>query len=257
FDLVKFVRTVHEAGLYVHLRIGPYVSAEWNYGSVFLIYLHYAATFPVFPEIKTINNNILITIIIEDYVTSPKGLTKEFDAAGLRKFWFPVSRMPRNGEDWPTVDYMLRRSPLRALFMSGYIWLKTNKKKEAKVFERTIIGLDSKSVDGDGGMKAGSCPNRKESFPMSTKKRSLVLMNFCPSDPNISQACKENSDPLISMMSTCHEAAGERCPDFIAVNIYKRSDGGGAAEAVDMANGQLVCGCANIAHCKLPSDVET
>ncbi|KAK2974923.1 hypothetical protein RJ640_001894, partial [Escallonia rubra] len=200
---------------------------------------------------KPINNNKLITIIIEDYVTSPKGLTKEFDAAGLRKFWFPVSRMPRNGEDWPTVDYIVQKNQRLVVFTSiaakessegiAYEWRYLiynieNKKKEAKVFERTIIGLDSKSADGDGGMKAGSCPNRKESFPMSTKKRSLVLMNLCPSDPNISQACKENSDPLISMMSTCHEEAGARWPDYIAVNFYKRSDGGGAAEAVDMAN---------------------
>ncbi|KAK2969871.1 hypothetical protein RJ640_030180, partial [Escallonia rubra] len=40
FDLVKFVRTVHEAGLYVHLRIGPYVCAEWNYGG-FPLWLHF------------------------------------------------------------------------------------------------------------------------------------------------------------------------------------------------------------------------
>lgn len=32
YDLVKFVKLVAEAGLYVHLRIGPYVCAEWNYG---------------------------------------------------------------------------------------------------------------------------------------------------------------------------------------------------------------------------------
>jgi len=31
-DLVKFVKTVAAAGLYVHLRIGPYACAEWNYG---------------------------------------------------------------------------------------------------------------------------------------------------------------------------------------------------------------------------------
>ncbi|RRT77186.1 hypothetical protein B296_00028427 [Ensete ventricosum] len=31
-DLVRFVKTAAEAGLYVHLRIGPYVCAEWNYG---------------------------------------------------------------------------------------------------------------------------------------------------------------------------------------------------------------------------------
>ncbi|KAF6163218.1 hypothetical protein GIB67_025082 [Kingdonia uniflora] len=34
FDLVRFVKTVQEAGLFVHLRIGPYACAEWNYGCV-------------------------------------------------------------------------------------------------------------------------------------------------------------------------------------------------------------------------------
>ena len=32
YDLVKFIKLVHQAGLYVHLRIGPYVCAEWNLG---------------------------------------------------------------------------------------------------------------------------------------------------------------------------------------------------------------------------------
>lgn len=32
YDLVKFIRLVQQAGLYVHLRIGPYVCAEWNFG---------------------------------------------------------------------------------------------------------------------------------------------------------------------------------------------------------------------------------
>ncbi|XP_030549547.1 beta-galactosidase 5-like isoform X1 [Rhodamnia argentea] len=34
FDLVRFVRTVQKAGLFVHLRIGPYVCAEWNFGGL-------------------------------------------------------------------------------------------------------------------------------------------------------------------------------------------------------------------------------
>ncbi|KAK4408936.1 Beta-galactosidase 8 [Sesamum angolense] len=39
-DLVKFVKLVKEAGLLVHLRIGPYVCAEWNYGG-FPLWLHF------------------------------------------------------------------------------------------------------------------------------------------------------------------------------------------------------------------------
>ncbi|KAK6141946.1 hypothetical protein DH2020_024319 [Rehmannia glutinosa] len=39
-DLMKFVKLVKEAGLFVHLRIGPYVCAEWNYGG-FPLWLHF------------------------------------------------------------------------------------------------------------------------------------------------------------------------------------------------------------------------
>ncbi|XP_010541689.1 PREDICTED: beta-galactosidase 7-like [Tarenaya hassleriana] len=38
-DLVRFVKTVQDAGLYAVLRIGPYVCAEWNYGG-FPVWLH-------------------------------------------------------------------------------------------------------------------------------------------------------------------------------------------------------------------------
>ncbi|KAL4585309.1 hypothetical protein LXL04_009927 [Taraxacum kok-saghyz] len=34
FDFVKFVKTLQEAGLFVHLHIGPYACAEWNYGLI-------------------------------------------------------------------------------------------------------------------------------------------------------------------------------------------------------------------------------
>ncbi|KAJ8440594.1 hypothetical protein Cgig2_028723 [Carnegiea gigantea] len=40
YDLVKFIKLVHQAGLYVHLRIGPYVCAEWNFGG-FPVWLKY------------------------------------------------------------------------------------------------------------------------------------------------------------------------------------------------------------------------
>ncbi|OMP05297.1 hypothetical protein CCACVL1_01966 [Corchorus capsularis] len=40
YDLVKFIKLIGEAGLYAHLRIGPYVCAEWNYGG-FPVWLHF------------------------------------------------------------------------------------------------------------------------------------------------------------------------------------------------------------------------
>ncbi|KAJ0087018.1 hypothetical protein Patl1_09217 [Pistacia atlantica] len=39
-DLVRFIKTIQKAGLYSHLRIGPYVCAEWNFGG-FPVWLKY------------------------------------------------------------------------------------------------------------------------------------------------------------------------------------------------------------------------
>ncbi|TKW22719.1 hypothetical protein SEVIR_4G246300v4 [Setaria viridis] len=40
YDLVRFVKLAKQAGLLVHLRIGPYVCAEWNFGG-FPVWLKY------------------------------------------------------------------------------------------------------------------------------------------------------------------------------------------------------------------------
>ncbi|XP_022015297.1 beta-galactosidase 5 [Helianthus annuus] len=34
YDLVRFVKLVQKAGMYMHLRIGPFVCAEWNFGGI-------------------------------------------------------------------------------------------------------------------------------------------------------------------------------------------------------------------------------
>lgn len=64
------------------------------------------------------NPSEIVTIIIEDYVESPQGLTKVFEAAGLKKYWFPVAQMPKNGEDWPTVDDMVQNNQRLVVFTS-------------------------------------------------------------------------------------------------------------------------------------------
>ncbi|KAI8553532.1 hypothetical protein RHMOL_Rhmol05G0023700 [Rhododendron molle] len=38
YDLVRFIKLVQQAGLYVHLRISPFVCAEWNFGSLTLCF---------------------------------------------------------------------------------------------------------------------------------------------------------------------------------------------------------------------------
>ncbi|KAL2521087.1 Beta-galactosidase 3 [Forsythia ovata] len=40
YDLVRFIKTVQKVGLYINLRIGPYVCAEWNFGG-FPVWLKY------------------------------------------------------------------------------------------------------------------------------------------------------------------------------------------------------------------------
>lgn len=42
-----------------------------------------------------------------------------FYAAGLRSFWFPVSKMPKNGGDWPTVKEMIRKNYRLIVFTSN------------------------------------------------------------------------------------------------------------------------------------------
>ncbi|KAJ4716579.1 Beta-galactosidase [Melia azedarach] len=34
YDLVQFIKLIQKAGLYVHLRIGPYICGEWNFGGL-------------------------------------------------------------------------------------------------------------------------------------------------------------------------------------------------------------------------------
>ncbi|KAE8719346.1 PI-PLC X domain-containing protein [Hibiscus syriacus] len=189
------------------------------------------------------NPSEIVTIIIEDYVVSPRGFSKVFDASGLRKFWFPVPRMPKNGGNWPTVHDMVRKNQRLVVFTS----------KSAKEASEGIAYQWRYMVEnqyGDQGMKTGSCLNREESPAMNAKSRSLILVNYFPDRPDITKACKHNSAPLISMTETCYAAAGNRWANFIAVDFYKGSDGGGAPEAIDMVNGHLVCGCADISDCK-------
>ncbi|XVF61195.1 hypothetical protein PTKIN_Ptkin08bG0110500 [Pterospermum kingtungense] len=185
----------------------------------------------------------IVTIIIEDYVHTPKGLTNLFTNAGLDKYWFPVTKMPKKGADWPTVNEMVQANHRLLVFTS----VASKEAEEGIAYQWKYI-LENEA--GDPGVKSGSCPNRKESRPLNSKSSSLFLMNYFPTYPVEDEACKEHSAPLADMIDTCYKAAGGMMPNFLAVNFYMRSDGGGVFYDLDSMNGQRLCGCSSITACQ-------
>ncbi|XP_027357220.1 beta-galactosidase 15-like [Abrus precatorius] len=61
-DLVRFIRTIQNQGLYAMLRIGPYVCAEWNYGG-FPVWLHNI------PNIEFRTNNAVFEAEMKNFTT--------------------------------------------------------------------------------------------------------------------------------------------------------------------------------------------
>ncbi|XP_050270486.1 PI-PLC X domain-containing protein At5g67130-like isoform X2 [Quercus robur] len=188
------------------------------------------------------NPTEIVTVILEDYVQAPKGLTKVFTDAGLIKYWFPLKNMPKNGQDWPLVSDMVANNQRLLVFTS----IMSKEESEGIAYQWNYM---VENQYGDGGMHAGNCPNRTESSPLDDRTKSLVLVNYFPTIPFKQIACEHNSANLINMLHTCFGAAGNRWANFVAVNFYKRSDGGGAFQALDTLNGELLCGCDDVHAC--------
>ncbi|KAJ7551323.1 hypothetical protein O6H91_06G010400 [Diphasiastrum complanatum] len=189
------------------------------------------------------NPSEIVTIFIEDYVHAPNGLTKVFTAAGLMKYWYPLAKMPKNGQDWPTVSAMVANNERLLVFTS----IASKEASEGIAYEWNYL---VENQYGNGGLLPGKCTNRAESLPLNSMTSSLVLENYFPDNPNQTEACTDNSKALLDMLSVCYSAAGKRWSNFLAVDFYKRSDGGGAFQAVDTLNGKLLCGCGDVHECQ-------
>ncbi|CAK9326393.1 unnamed protein product [Citrullus colocynthis] len=209
---------------------------------------NYTAFEPALDTLKVIeaflvaNTKEIVTLILEDYVQSPNGLTKVFTYAGLKKFWFPIMNMPKNGNDWPRVTDMVANNQRLLVFTS-------NSTKEATEGIAYQWNYMVENQYGNDGMKEGRCQNRGESSRLDDKRKSLILMNYFPTVPLKIQACEHNSKDLLGMLQTCHGAAGNRWPNFVSLDFYKRSDGGGAFQALDTLNGELLCASEDIHSC--------
>ncbi|XP_045798873.1 PI-PLC X domain-containing protein At5g67130-like isoform X2 [Trifolium pratense] len=117
------------------------------------------------------NPNEIITIILEDYVDTPNGLTNVFTQAGLKKYWFPLASMPKNGGNWPLVSDMVAKNQRLVVFTS-----KRSKEQSEGIAYQWNYMVENQY--GDGGMKDGNCPNRAESPPLNDSSKSLVLVNY-------------------------------------------------------------------------------
>lgn len=85
----------------------------------------------------------IVTIVIEDYVHTPKGLKNLFIKSGLDKYWFPVSKMPEKGEDWPTVTEMAQKNHRLLVFTSD----SSKEAKEGIAYEwRYMVENERKST---------------------------------------------------------------------------------------------------------------
>ncbi|GJW64976.1 PI-PLC X domain-containing protein [Tanacetum coccineum] len=188
------------------------------------------------------NPSEIVTIILEDYVQAPNGLTNVFTDAGLKKYWFPVTSMPKGGQDWPLVKDMVSNNQRLLVFGS----VKSKEQSEGIAYQWNYM---VENQYGDGGMKAGECPNRGESSPLNDTSKSLVLVNYFRTIPLKVLACGQNSGGLLNMTKTCYSESGNRWANFLAVDFYKRSEGGGTFQAVDLLNGEHLCGCNDVHSC--------
>ncbi|KAL2595579.1 hypothetical protein AAZV13_11G048900 [Glycine max] len=177
----------------------------------------------------TQNPTEIVTIVIEDYVHTPKGLTNLFRNAGLDKYWFPVSDMPKKGEDWPTVTEMVQVNHRLLVFTSD-----ASKEAEEGIAYQWSYMVENES--GDPGVEGGSCPHRKESKPLNSRSASLFLQNYFPTDPVEADSCKEHSVPLVDMVNTCYKAAGNVLPNFLAVNFYMEGAPFGSCKNIAVPN---------------------
>nr|XP_029152038.1 PI-PLC X domain-containing protein At5g67130-like isoform X2 [Arachis hypogaea] len=92
------------------------------------------------------NPSEIVTLILEDYIHTQNGLKKVFSVVGLKKFWFPVTNMPRNGGNWSLVSDMVAKNRRLIVFTS----VKSKEQSEGIAYQWNYM---VENQYGDGGRK--------------------------------------------------------------------------------------------------------
>ncbi|KAI7995414.1 PI-PLC X domain-containing protein [Camellia lanceoleosa] len=199
----------------------------------------------------TSNSYEIVTLILEDRVDAEKNtLGKAFDASGLTKYLFPLSKMPLYGEDWPLVKDMVIANQRLVVFSSS----KSKQESEGIAYQWNFM-VEYKF--GSDGMHT----NHGWSLKLNNTSKSLVLFNYADSKQkkknknyhstfDFTLPKEINTKDLISTIKMCYTSISKRWPNFIAVDYGKRTDGGAVFEAVDFLNGKLLCGCEDVNSCQ-------
>ncbi|KAI7994845.1 PI-PLC X domain-containing protein [Camellia lanceoleosa] len=195
----------------------------------------------LFKEVEaflTSNSYEIVTLILEDRVPEKNTLGKVFDASGLTKYLFPLSKMP------------LYANQRLVVFSSS----KSKQESEGIAYQWNFMVEYKFGSDGRH-------TNRGRSLKLNNTSKSLVLFNYVDSkqkknkkyvSASDSTLPKEiNTKDLISTIKMCYTSISKRWPNFIAVDYSKRRDGGAVFEAVDFLNGKLLCGCEDVNSCQM------
>ncbi|GFQ03387.1 beta-galactosidase [Phtheirospermum japonicum] len=78
FDIDKLIKITQQAELFVHLRIGPYACAEWNFGG-FLVWLKYVAGI----EFRTENQPFKAICLLNEVILLAPNLSDPYHTLGL------------------------------------------------------------------------------------------------------------------------------------------------------------------------------
>ncbi|KAI7994329.1 PI-PLC X domain-containing protein [Camellia lanceoleosa] len=90
----------------------------------------------------TSNSYEIVTLILEDRAPEKNTLGKVFDASGLTKYLFPLSKMPFYGEDWPIVKDMVTANQRLVVFSSS----KSKQESEGIAYQCNFMRRDGGAV---------------------------------------------------------------------------------------------------------------